>query len=52
MGGVTETWPLAGRHRETAAFQATLAGAAASVFVLYGPAGVGKTRLADLCREL
>src|SRR4051812_44077174 len=45
-------WPLVGRHEELDLFTATLADARAHGFVIHGPAGVGKTRLADQCLAL
>jgi len=42
-------WPLVGRHHEIELFAATLADPRAHGFVIHGPAGVGKTRLADEC---
>ena len=42
-------WPLVGRHDELELFSATLADPRAHGLVIYGPAGVGKTRLADQC---
>src|SRR4051812_4783795 len=45
-------WPLVGRHAELDLFAATLADPRAHGFVIHGPAGVGKTRLADQCLAL
>src|SRR6476619_5980593 len=45
-------WPLVGRHEELDLFTATLADERAHGFVIHGPAGVGKTRLADQCLAL
>ena len=42
-------WPLVGRHGELELFVATLADPRAHGFVIHGPPGVGKTRLADQC---
>ncbi|MBV9952382.1 MAG: AAA family ATPase, partial [Acidimicrobiia bacterium] len=42
-------WPLVERHDELEQFAATLADPRAHGFVIHGPAGVGKTRLADQC---
>jgi ATP/maltotriose-dependent transcriptional regulator MalT len=42
-------WPLVGRHEELDLFATTLADPRAHGFVIHGPAGVGKTRLADQC---
>jgi len=42
-------WPLVGRDEYLDLFEATLADPRAHGFVVYGPAGVGKTRLADEC---
>ena len=44
-------WPLVGRHVEVDLFSATLADPHAHGFVIHGPAGVGKTRLADQCLD-
>jgi DNA-binding CsgD family transcriptional regulator len=52
VAGVTEAWPLTGRVDELDAFRTVLGRPEARAFVLHGPAGVGKTRLADACREL
>ena len=45
-------WPLVGRHDELETFLASLADPRAHGFVIHGPAGVGKTRLADQCLAL
>src|SRR5829696_4732596 len=45
-------WPLVGRHEELDLFAATLGDDRAHGFVIHGPAGVGKTRLADQCLAL
>ncbi len=42
-------WPLVGRHGELELFAATLVDPRAHGFVIHGPPGVGKTRLADQC---
>ena len=45
-------WPLVGRHQEFELFASTLSDPRAHGFVIHGPAGVGKTRLADQCLAL
>lgn len=45
-------WPLVGRHTELDLFVAALDDPRAHGFVIHGPAGVGKTRLADQCLAL
>jgi len=45
-------WPLVGRHEQLDLFAATLADPRAHGLVIHGPAGVGKTRLADQCLAL
>jgi len=59
VDGVSETstaagvlplqWPLTGRRRELDEFAAALDDPRAHGLVIHGPAGVGKTRLADEC---
>jgi DNA-binding CsgD family transcriptional regulator len=49
---VAERWPLVGRRSELARFSATLADPGYDAFVIHGPPGVGKTRLADECLEV
>lgn len=44
-------WPLARRDAELDAFATALDRDGTNVVVLYGPAGVGKSRLADACLE-
>ena len=48
-GAVPLQWPLVGRHEEVELFESTLDDPRAHGFVVHGPAGVGKTRLADEC---
>ena len=43
--------PIVGRRSELEVFERALASAAHMGLVIHGPAGVGKTRLADECRE-
>lgn len=45
-----ERWPLVGRWDELAAVELALAGGAASGVVIFGAAGVGKTRIAEEMR--
>jgi DNA-binding CsgD family transcriptional regulator len=45
-------WPLVGRHGELDLFTASLDDPRAHGFVIHGPPGVGKTRLADQCLAL
>src|SRR4051794_40626461 len=45
-------WPLVGRHEELELFGATLDDPRAHGFVIHGPPGVGKTRLADQCLSI
>ena len=43
---ITSQWPLVGRSESLRAISTSLRDASASVVVLCGPSGVGKTRLA------
>ena len=52
MAEVSDPWPLAHREPEPAAVATALADPNRTVVVLYGPAGVGKSRLADACLTL
>lgn len=52
MASLTRQWPLAHRDAELQAFSEALAEPGRNLVVLYGPAGVGKTRLADACLDL
>ncbi len=47
MAQLSNPWPLARRRSELEGFVAALDGASTNVVVVYGPAGVGKSRLAD-----
>lgn len=52
MGQVTDAWPLAQRTTELEAFRTALSRPDSTSFLLYGRAGVGKSRLADECRTV
>lgn len=52
MAPLTRQWPLAHRDAELEAFTEALAEPGRNLLVLYGPAGVGKSRLADACLDL
>lgn len=52
MVRVSDTWPLVGRQPHLDEFQRLLADPGCVALVLHGPAGVGKSRLADECREV
>src|SRR5260370_585267 len=44
-------WPLIGRRTELEIFEKALCSDGHTGLLIHGPAGVGKTRLADECRE-
>jgi DNA-binding CsgD family transcriptional regulator len=46
---IPQSWPLTGRDDELEAFRRTLADPAQRAFVIHGPAGSGKSRLAEEC---
>src|SRR4051812_47086900 len=46
-GGVTDRWPLVARAGELAGFATVFADPHRRGVLIFGPAGVGKTRLAD-----
>jgi len=45
-------WPIVGRQAELAVFEEALASGEHAGLLIHGRAGVGKTRLADECRQL
>ncbi|WP_406213604.1 LuxR C-terminal-related transcriptional regulator [Streptomyces decoyicus] len=47
--GRRHRWPFAGRSEELAAFETYLGGGTVSALLVHGPAGVGKSRLAEEC---
>ena len=49
---VATRWPLVGRRDELDSFSGALADAGCEAFCIYGPPGVGKTRLGDECLDL
>jgi DNA-binding CsgD family transcriptional regulator/tetratricopeptide (TPR) repeat protein len=49
---VATRWPLVGRRDEIDVFTAALVDAGCQAFCIYGPAGVGKTRLGEECLAL
>ncbi|MCU1358131.1 MAG: HTH-type transcriptional regulator malT [Acidimicrobiales bacterium] len=51
MTSALDRWPIVGRHEDLEAFERALAGPSAG-FLVHGPAGVGKTRLAEECRTV
>lgn len=44
-------WPLVGREPQLQAFERTLGDPLNRAFIIYGPAGVGKSRLAEECLQ-
>ena len=48
---VATRWPLVGRRDELDAFTGALADPGCEAFCIYGPPGVGKTRLGDECLD-
>ena len=54
LAGVAMTlqrWPIVGRRSELEVFERALGSGELEGLVIYGRAGVGKTRLADECRQ-
>ena len=47
-----QSWPLVGRRLHVDSFASAVGDDAVHGFVIHGAAGVGKTRLADSCRDL
>ncbi|MCU1353399.1 MAG: hypothetical protein JWM05_2608, partial [Acidimicrobiales bacterium] len=47
-----EQWPLIGRQGDLGQFRRALAQEGCGAFLIHGPAGTGKSRLADECRRL
>jgi hypothetical protein len=47
-----QPWPLIGRERELDAFRDALADGGQRTFLIYGPSGSGKSRLAEECVAL
>ncbi|MFJ5797880.1 LuxR C-terminal-related transcriptional regulator [Streptomyces decoyicus] len=47
--GRRQRWPFAARSEELAAFETYLGGGTVSALLVHGPAGVGKSRLAEEC---
>ncbi|MFD9624137.1 LuxR C-terminal-related transcriptional regulator [Streptomyces virginiae] len=45
----SKRWPLIGREREIITFESSLMDQNGMAFMIYGPAGVGKSRLAEEC---
>jgi ATP/maltotriose-dependent transcriptional regulator MalT len=52
MAITLERWPVIGRRAELELFERALASGQCAGLMIHGPAGVGKTRLADECRDL
>src|SRR5215204_6150305 len=49
---VATRWPLVGRHDQLDAFRRALSDPGCQGFSIYGPPGVGKTRLGDECLDV
>lgn len=49
MAVAVQRWPLVGRRSELEVFERALGSGTPAGLVIFGPAGVGKTRLADEC---
>jgi len=49
---VATRWPMVGRRRELDSFKMALGDAGCEGFCIYGPPGVGKTRLGGECMGL
>ena len=52
MAVTLHRWPIVGRQSELEVFERALCGGEHTGLVIHGRAGVGKTRLADECRQL
>jgi DNA-binding CsgD family transcriptional regulator len=51
VGVTLQRWPIIGRRSELEVFERALGSGEVAGVVIYGRAGVGKTRLADECRQ-
>jgi DNA-binding CsgD family transcriptional regulator len=49
---VAERWPLVGRRPELAQFSRAFGAPGCDAFIVHGPPGVGKTRLAEECLQV
>ena len=52
MSTALDRWPIVDRHEDLELFERALADPLCAGYLVHGPAGVGKTRLADECRAL
>ncbi|MFD3442285.1 LuxR C-terminal-related transcriptional regulator [Streptomyces sp. NPDC058685] len=52
MGNLDRAWPFVGRGNEVTAFKRALLDLECHAFIIQGPEGVGKTRLAEECQRL